>query len=122
MTNNIISSLSLKINTDLDTFKTLMNEMVASTKGEQGTLNYEWFISEDGKSCHVFERYADSDALMSHLGNFSTFAERFMAAVEVTSLQVYGNPNEQVVEALTGFGADFLKPLGGFARETALSH
>ena len=45
----------------LDAFKALMNEMVAATQADEpGALNYEWFISEDGTTCHIYERYADS--------------------------------------------------------------
>ena len=46
-----------------DEFKSLMQEMVESTQKETGTLAYEWFLSEDSKSCHVYERYSDSDAV-----------------------------------------------------------
>jgi quinol monooxygenase YgiN len=53
-----------------------MNDMVESTKAEPGALNYEWFISEDGTSCHIYERYADSAAAMVHMGHFPAFSER----------------------------------------------
>ena len=62
-----------------DEFKALMQEMVDSTRTESGTLAYEWFLSEDSKSCHLYERYSDSDAVMTHLRNFgSNFADRFV--------------------------------------------
>ena len=57
----------------------LMPEMVESTRGEPGTLGYEWFLDAGGTVCHIHERFADSDAAMVHLGNFGTkFAERFL--------------------------------------------
>lgn len=71
-----------------DAFETLMNEMVAATKSnEPGAHTYEWFVSDDMKSCHIYERYADSAAVMAHLGNFGAqFAERFLDTLEPTRL------------------------------------
>lgn len=101
----------------LDTFRSLMKEMVESTLAETGTLTYEWFLSEDGTMCHLYERYADSAAALVHLGNFgSKFAERFLGCVEPTGLFVYGNPDEAAREVLQGFNAVFLGTLGGFSR------
>ncbi len=103
---------------ELDNFKALMKEMVEATQAnEPNTLNYEWTISEDSQSCHIYERYADSAATMTHLGAFGEkFAERFMAAVDPTRIVVYGTPNNEVKEALSGFGPIFMAPFGGFAR------
>ncbi len=104
---------------EFDNFKELMGEMVEATQAnEANTLNYQWAISEDGQSCHIYERYANSAAAMTHLGAFGEkFAERFMATVEPTRFVVYGNPNSEVKEALSGFGAAFMAPFGGFARQ-----
>lgn len=100
-----------------DEFKSLMQEMVESTQKETGTLAYEWFLSEDSKSCHVYERYSDSDAVMTHLGNFgANFADRFLEYTEVKSIAVYGEPADAARTALEGFGAEFLGLFGGFSR------
>lgn len=99
----------------LEEARALMNEMVEATRGESGATGYEWFVSADGSKCHINERYADSDAVMVHLGTFgSRFAERFMACFEPTGLNVYGSPNAEARAALDGFGAAYLKPFGGF--------
>ena len=51
--------------------KTLMADMVEAThQNEVGTLNYEWAISDDQQVCHVYERYRDSAAVMTHLESF----------------------------------------------------
>ena len=103
---------------ELDNFKSLMQEMVESTLvNEPGTQCFEWFISDDNKSCHIYERYEDSDAVMTHLGAFGEkFAERILAISEPTRFMVYGNPSEEARKALGGFGAVFWAPIGGFAR------
>ena len=102
----------------LEALRTLMDEMVEATKAnEPGTLNYEWHVSDDGSTCHLYERYVDSDAVMAHLGAFgANYAERFMAALTPTAFTVYGRPNTAVREALSAFGPRYLGPFGGFAR------
>ena len=101
----------------LDDFRSLMHEMVESTRAEAGAQAYEWFITEDGTTCHLYERYVDSDATMVHLGTFGArFAERFLSCVEPTGFNVYGDPSDEVRGVLDGFGAVYMGRFGGFAR------
>ena len=52
-------------------FRALMTEMIRATEAnETGTLSYEWSTSADGKQCHIYERYADSTAVLAHLATF----------------------------------------------------
>ena len=62
----------------VDAFRALAEEMSVATAKEQGVLNYEWSLSEDGKTCHILERYADSDGVRAHLDTFGSFADRFL--------------------------------------------
>ena len=98
--------------------KALMADMVEATqKNEVGTLNYEWTISDDHEFCHVYERYQDSAAVMTHLEWFgANFAGRLMEAVTPARLVVYGTPSPQVKEGLAGLGPLYMAPLGGFRR------
>jgi quinol monooxygenase YgiN len=98
--------------------KTLLAEMVEATqKNEVGTLNYEWTITDDHQVCHVYERYRDSAAVMTHLKSFgANFAVRLMEAVTPARLVVYGTPNPQVKDGLAGLGPVYMAPLGGFRR------
>ncbi len=102
----------------LDAFKALAQEMTAATQADEpGATHYEWFIDADGKTVHVYERYADSAAIMVHLGAFGAkFAERFLACVDPTRLTVYGDPSAEVRDALAGFGAAYMTQFAGFAR------
>lgn len=96
----------------------LMKEMVDSTKAnEPGTLSYEWSISGDGKQCHTHELYFDSAATVAHLTSFkANYAARLMSMGVPTRFVVYGNPDLAVRDALEGFGAVYMAPLGGFIR------
>jgi quinol monooxygenase YgiN len=101
----------------LDTFKALMEEMVEGTSKEPQTLNYEWYLSDEGGTLHLYEKYADSDAMIAHVNGFlEKWAARFMACIEVTRFTVYGDPSASARELLAGFGPTYLGPLGGFAR------
>jgi len=102
----------------LENWKALMAEMVEATHAnEPGALAYEWFIDADGSTCHLYERYLDSDAVMVHLGTFgSRFAGRFMALASPSQMFVYGDPDDRVREAVAGMGPMHLGPLGGFSR------
>ncbi len=102
----------------IDAFKALASEMSEATQADEpGASHYEWFIDADGKTVHVYERYADSAATMVHLGNFGAkFAERFLACVDLARFMVYGDPNAEVRGALAGFGAVHMTQFDGFAR------
>jgi len=113
----VIGDMSIKSG-ELDNFKALMNEMVEATQAnEPNTMIYEFFISEDNTYCQTYERYADSAAALTHIGNFGEkFAERLGAIVESKGFKVYGNPSDELKEVTSGAGAVFLTPFGGFAR------
>ena len=101
----------------LDTFEELMREMVEGTSAEPQTLAYEWYISDDSGSVHIFEKYADSDAMIAHVSGFlAKWAGRFLGCVDVTRFVVYGDPSPAAREMLDGFGATYLGPWGGFSR------
>jgi quinol monooxygenase YgiN len=100
---------------ELENFRTLTAEMVESTRDEPGVLCYERFVSEDGKVVHVYERYADSAAAVSHLLTFGKkFGKRFGGMVDRGWFTVYGTPSEELQGILDGFGATYLRPFGGF--------
>ncbi len=104
----------------LDAFTELMEEMVAGTGTEPQTLAYEWYISGDGRTVHIYEKYADSEAMVAHVSGFvEKWAARFMACVDVTRFVVYGDPSAAARELLAGFGPVYLGPWGGFSRFAA---
>ena len=100
---------------EIDNFRALMAEMVASAEAnEPGTVNYEWYVSDDERICHIYERYADSQATVTHLGTFAEkFADRFMAVLEPTRFMVYGDASAEVREIVGQFGAVCMNPAAG---------
>jgi quinol monooxygenase YgiN len=100
----------------IENFRALTSEMMESTRDEPGVLNYERFVSDDGKFVHVYERYADSAAAVAHLRKFGkNFGERFLTMVDRTRFTVFGTPSDELRGLLDGFGVTYLRPFGDFA-------
>lgn len=98
-----------------EAFSALMAEMVEATKAEAGAKSYEWYRT--GNTVHINERYDTNQDAGIHLGNFGeSFAERFLAILTPTGLQVYGPAEGGVREGLAGLGANFYTQVGGFNR------
>lgn len=101
----------------IDALRTLMEEMVESTRAEPGALVYEWFVSDDEGVVILYERYADSAAALTHSDAFrEKFAGRFMDLVDPVRFTVLGAPSDEARAALSRPGRVFLQPFGGFMR------
>jgi hypothetical protein len=99
------------------TLKHFLVEVAANIQAkEPDTLNYEFFVSADEKTFQGYERYVNSAAILTHFENTSSGMGPLLPMVEITSVIVYGNPNDEAREAFAGFGATFMTPIGGFAR------
>lgn len=98
--------------------RALVAEMVGATSSnEPGTLDYEWSMSVDGKQCHIFERYIDSAAALTHIGAFGEkFAARFLEILKPVRFVVYGSPEAAVKEALADFQPVYMQFIDGFSR------
>ena len=95
----------------------VMARMVSKVQSsEPGTLDYERTVSEDGKSCAIFERYRDSEAMLAHVNGFGEFADEFMAAVRPTGFQIYGGASDELKSTLAGFSPSYYVKIGGFVR------
>lgn len=90
----------------LDDFRALTHDMVESTRAEPGALIFERYISDDGNTVYVYERYANSSAAVSHLVLFAEkYGERFASMVERKQFLVFGRPSDALKSLLTQFGA-----------------
>jgi quinol monooxygenase YgiN len=96
--------------------KPLLDRMVAATQAnEPGTLTYDHM--GDGDQVHIYERYADNAAAMTHMGNFgANFAEEFFEAFTITSVVVYGPAGDDLKEGLAPFSPTYFPQISGFSR------
>jgi quinol monooxygenase YgiN len=101
----------------LEDFRAVARELISAAESQPGTLAYEWNLNADSTSCHVYERYKDSAAVVAHGEEFAPFAERFMQACQPTRFHIYGAPSEEVKASLAGLNpVYFSNSLGGFSR------
>jgi quinol monooxygenase YgiN len=75
--------------------------LVSVREKDTGTLQYDWFLNENQTVCTVRERYQESDAVLQHVANLGdTLGE--LLAVSDLSLEVYGAPSSELLNALEG--------------------
>lgn len=119
MSSNVSWMLELEVQPGRENdLKALVAEMVDATRAEEpDALSFEWSTSADGKRCHLYERYADSAAAMTHVRTFGErFAGRFLEILKPVRLVVYGAPDAAVRGALADFHPVYMQDLGGFTR------
>ena len=102
----------------LEDLKSLITEMVEATKAnEPGAINYNWNFNDDESYLYLYERYADSEAALVHMGNFvKNFAGRFMGCLDIKKFVAFGDVNDQMRKALGGAGARVMTDHAGFDR------
>jgi len=107
--------LTVKPN-QLKNFRALTKEMVEFTKSEIGVLVYERYVSEDGMTVFVYERYTDSNSALAHLAAFgSRFATRFSTMVVRKQFTVFGNASKELRSVLDNFNPTYFKLLDGLS-------
>lgn len=87
----------------LEDFKALIPQFISTVKEKDpGTITYDWYLNEEKMECMVLETYADSNAVLAHAANVG---DLLMKSLEIgtLSIEVYGNPSEELSKALEGF-------------------
>lgn len=102
--------------TDFDTFKALVDRIVAETAKEPDTTTYEYVVNASHDVVHIVERYRTQGLLPHVEQTFTPFAERFLELVKIEKLYVYGDTTPEIRAKLDGFGAEYLTPFAGFSR------
>lgn len=99
-----------------DAVKPLLDRMVAATRAnEPDALTYDYM--GDGDQVHIYERYADNAAAMTHMGNFgANFAGEFLETFTITSVVVYGPAGDDLKEGLAPFSPTYFPQISGFSR------
>jgi quinol monooxygenase YgiN len=101
--NNLYWVLKATINEgQLEALQVLTKDLVKLTQAESGALAYEWSISEDQKSLHIYERYIDSEAALAHLANVGEHLPKLMQLIAPTTMECYGPASNQFKQAVAG--------------------
>jgi len=126
MSDSVFFIVELEVNQgQTDDLRRVMEEMTNLTQtDEPGTLNYEWFLSDDGRACHIYERYANPAAALVHNKTFPKDLFERSQAFRPIRLTAYGNVTAEIREkridplsrAIPGIRVAVLGNGGGFMR------
>jgi quinol monooxygenase YgiN len=86
-----------------DQFEQLANEALVTIRNEPGTLQHDWFFSDDGARCVVRETYIDSDAFLAHLAAAGPLLGRLVELGGGLELELYGEPSTALLDAVAVF-------------------
>jgi len=105
---------------NVEQFKKLIREMskVVETN-EPSTVVYQFYINEDGTKCMVHETYVDSEAILSHNESTAskTILPRIFSIAKLNTLDVYGNPSNELKNLLASFNSQIFNLYTGFSRK-----
>ena len=105
---------------NVEQFKKLIREMnnVVETN-EPSTVVYQFYINEDGTKCMVHETYVHSEAVLSHNESTAskTILPRIFSIAKLNTLDVYGNPSNELKKLLASFNSQIFKLYTGFSRK-----
>ena len=97
----------------LPEFKGLAAKAMEQTKTEVGSLQYDWFFNADETLCIVREAYADSDAVLAHMGNLGSLLGELMEIGGGLGVEVFGTPSASLLEAAAALQPQVFKPFQG---------
>ena len=118
-TQKIIFVIQCSIKSDANEFLTWSKERAAKyvfNLKEGKTISYEWHLSDDNSEATLVESFIDSDGAMQRLNNHmsSPIAEEITQHVDIKEWLVFGNSKQDLIDALTPFGAKFKRQHCGF--------
>jgi len=115
----IIFIIQCSVKTNADEFhqwiKDRASKYVFDLK-EEKSISYEWHLSHDNKEATLVESFIDSDGAMQRLVNHaaSPIAAEVMEQVDIKSVFCFGDAKQDLIEALTAWGAKFQRHVCGF--------
>jgi len=98
-----------------DEFKAVAEEIVAKTREEEGTLTYQYFVSDDGDVL-VLERFADVASAHIHIDTWESVAERWLTVAPATRMVHLGTLPDELRERHAALAPKLMKPFAGFSR------
>jgi len=115
----IIFAIQCSVKSDANGFQTWAEDRAAKyvfNLKEEKTISYEWHLSDDNSEATLVESFIDSDGAKQRLNNqmSSPIAKEVMEQVEIKEWLVFGNSKQDLIDALTPFGAKFMRQHCGF--------
>jgi quinol monooxygenase YgiN len=105
---------------NVEQYKKLIREMSNFVEtNEPRTLVYQFYLNGDGTKCMVHETYVDSKAVLSHNDSTAskTILPRIFNIAKLNTLDVYGNPSNELKKLLASFNSQIFNLYTGFSRK-----
>ena len=84
----------------LDEFKAVVEQLAAAAREKDtGTLQYDWFLSQDKTVCMVRETFTDSTAVLQHNANMGHLLRTLRGLADV-SVEIFGDPSLELTAAI----------------------
>ncbi len=103
----------------LEAFENLAKEIAVLVKqNEPDTKGYQWYFNDEKTKCIVNEWYESSEAALVHLRGKAviTILPKLLEVSKLTRFEVYGDPNNDLKEALAKFSIHNFHFFTGFIR------
>ncbi len=115
----IIFMIQCTIKSETDEFQKWIKERASKyvfDLKEEKTISYEWYLSDDNTEATLVESFVDSDGAMQRLTNHaaSPIAREVLDEVDIKNVFCFGNAKEDLIEALSAWGAKFQRHFCGF--------
>tara|TARA_B100001123_G_scaffold349662_2_gene399776 strand:- start:144 stop:497 length:354 start_codon:yes stop_codon:yes gene_type:complete len=101
MTTEIYNIVKARITTNnLEAFKSQAKRMTEASKGEPGTLVYDFFLNEEAREVLIVEKYADGQSFMKHMRKFTQpeFIPKILEMQEIISIEMPGKLTNEIEE------------------------
>lgn len=115
----VLGLAELKVNkgfssTDVEEFLVKFSKFVRET--EPGTYDFGYFISSDGKSVNLVEKYYTSSDFVAHLNNFenSDYSKEFMTLFTLNKVIIAGDASDELKAKAKAYGAELRPQIGGW--------
>ncbi len=103
----------------LHEFKRLVDEITGIVKEqESGTRGYQWYFDDEETKCIITESYSSPEAALAHLNGegVTKILPKLLEVSDITRLELYGDPGEEVQKRLAKFGVRSFHFFVGFKR------
>jgi hypothetical protein len=88
---------------NLAEFKRLAGDAMKVTQDDSGALQYDWFFNADETTCVVRETYADSAAILAHLGLVADVLGPLIELGGGIEVEAFGSPSDELLKAAEPF-------------------
>jgi hypothetical protein len=95
-------------------------------RDKPGTVVFLQYASDDDSELHIVHVFPDADAMTRHLEGANERVAKALEFIDVVGYEIYGSPNEDVLERMQGFAKESgatltVRPhhIGGYLRLAA---